>query len=728
MAQEHLSLAASSVEEPATPPPPGAQAALRSSAASRYALGTGTALLLALAAVGAYWKAFDCGFVNYDDDQYVYDNPNVVQGLCDNKNIKNGLNRDRIQWAFTNKETVNWYPLTWLSLQLDASLWGVERPFGFHLTNVILHVVNALLLLWILMRMTGRLGRSAFVAGLFALHPLHVESVAWVTERKDVLSALFWMLALAAYVWYARRPRWWRYLLVVLALALGLMAKSMLVTLPCVLFLLDYWPLRRYPKMASRDGEAAPGFRTAPASWLRLILEKIPLFLLAAASTGMTMYAQQQGGEANPLSEMPGRIENALISYVSYIGKTIWPAGLVCYYPFPKEIRGQHLSLFEAVMAGLLLLAITIVAAAAARRKPYLIVGWLWFLGTLAPVIGLIQVLGDYSMADRFTYIPLIGLFIAGTWAAADWLPRAGVRPWLSAAAAVVVLAACAVGTWQQVGYWHDSLALWQHALDVNANNYLAYNNIGCVRIAEGNAIWNRLSENNRKGVPITDDDYRAVNAKYMEGERCFRKAVQCDPSYGLAHYDLAETLDKECWFNTPENVSWPKQPGNQRRWRWARAEYLAAAIWWPNNAGYQCKAGFELASQNQYKEAIPFYEDALRLYPDYAYAHLYLGWALYSTGDLDEAAAHYQAFFKADLKLVSSGDLALGHNNMARVLFARGDMEGAVAECRAALAILPDYADAHDWLGAALMQQGKALEGAEERAEALRLRRSSGQ
>ncbi len=258
-----------------------------------------------------------------------------------------------------------------MSLELDSSLWGgVGKAFGFHLTNLILHIADTLLLFWVLTRMTGRLGRSAVVAGLFALHPLHVESVAWVTERKDVLSALFWMLALAAYVWYAERPHWARYLLVVLAFALGLTAKSMLVTLPCVLFLLDFWPLRRYPGLASRDadgGGSAPGFRPARVSWFRLILEKVPLFVLSAASIAITIYAQQKGGESNPLDEMKVRIGNALISYVTYIGKTVWPVGLVPYYPYPREVRGGYLSPFEAIMAGLLLLGVTIAVLAVAR-------------------------------------------------------------------------------------------------------------------------------------------------------------------------------------------------------------------------------------------------------------------------------------------------------------------------------------------------------------------------
>ncbi len=650
-----------------------------------------TALLLTTAVVAAYRPVFDCGFVNYDDNSYVYDR----------NEVKGGLTWDHFKWAFANTETVNWYPLTWISLQIDASIWGVGRPFGFHLTNLILHIADTLLLFWVLTRMTGRLGRSALVAGLFALHPLHVESVAWITERKDVLSALFWMLALAAYVWYAERPHWAKYLLVASAFAFGLLAKSMLVTLPCVLFLLDFWPLRRYPPQTRRDGVAdsplSAGFRPAPVSWRRLIAEKIPLFLLAAASTAVTIYAQQKGGESNPWEEMPVRLGNAAISYVSYVSKTLWPVGLVPYYPFPKAIRGGALSPLEALMAGLILLAVTVVVSAAARRRPYLVVGWLWFLGTLAPVIGVIQVIGDYAMADRFTYIPLIGLFLAAVWGAADALGRAGVRPWLSAVAALVLLGAFAAGTWQQVGYWHDSITLWTHTLQVNPKNHLAYNNLGHVLLMDGEEIWRLLQATTPKNSAYSNADLQKVQKKYAEAEGYFRQAIQCDPSFALAHYTLAYTLDRE------------------DRWKEAATEYQTAADY---DDAFAYGAGHALSQRQMFKSAIHYLEMALRKNPNDFYSHLDLGWALFKSDDVDDAVREYQA------ALGAYPNSEEAHRYLGEALLSKGDIPGAVAQFQEALRIKPNYADGHDGLAEAYRRQGDVVGGGREHAEAERRRR----
>ena len=313
------------------------------------------------------------------------------------------------------------------------------------------------------------------------------------------------------------------------------MAKSMLVTLPCVLFLLDFWPLRRFSGLVAPDfyagGASAPPPYTT--SWVRIVVEKIPLFALSVASAAITMYAQQKGGEVNPVGEMPLRIENALSACVTYLGKTFWPVNLIPFYPMPYEVNVPY-----AVEAGVLLAAVTLLALALARRRPYLLVGWLWFLGTLAPVIGVIQVIGGQGMADRYTYIPLIGLFIALVWGAADGLARAGVRPWVGAVVGAVLLAGCMMGTWQQVGYWRDSMTLWQHTLDVDPKNYLAYNNIG---------------------TELFD------LKKYDEATTYFQRAVQ----YAPADYYLATTIwaspwssrasRRKPWFNTPPlRVSFP--------------------------------------------------------------------------------------------------------------------------------------------------------------------------
>ena len=610
------------------------------------------ALLLAAATVAVYWQAFDSGFVDYDDNTYVYSNPHVLAGLSG----------DAMQWAFTTTEAVNWHPLTWLSFQLDQQLYrATANPAGgFHITNVILHVADSLLLFWVLTRMTRRLWRSAFVAALFALHPLHVESVAWISERKDVLSTLFWMLTMAAYVLYVERPHWTRYLLVVLFFALGLMAKSMLVTLPCVLLLLDFWPLRRFSGLDPRPA----------VSWWYLVAEKIPLLILSAASAAMTVYAQRQGGETNPSDPLSFRIGNALMSCVSYIGKMLWPTGLIPFYPFPHELYPY------AVEAGLLLLCATVLVLALARRSPYLIVGWLWFLGTLAPVIGVTPVVGGHAMADRYTYVPLIGLFLLLVWGVAEGLARAGVRAWMTAAVGVVLLAGCMIGTWRQVSYWRDNASLWGHALEVDPKNYLAYNNIGCVLFAQG---------------------------KTNEAEWYYSRAVDYAPERdaihsALSHYSLGVVLARQGKADE------------------ALFHYTAAVRISPERANYQYTLGEFLAWQGKYPEAAFHFEAAVKSVPTFAGAHAYLGWVLYLEGRNKEAIPRYETALQLE------PNSAPFHNDLGLALLAEGDVNGAVAQYKAALEIDPNYAAAHANLAAALLRQGKDQEAAEHSAEAARL------
>ncbi len=545
------------------------------------------AVFLAAATFAVYAPAYSAHFVNYDDNAYVYWNAHVTPGLT----------ADGVRWAFTTFDTVNWYPLTWLSFQLDQQLYGGnENPAaGFHMTNVVLHVLNTLLLFWALTRMTGHMGRSAFVAALFALHPLHVESVAWVSERKDVLSTLVWMLTMGVYVLYAERPHWIRYLPVRVFFALGLMAKSMLVTLPCVLLLLDYWPLRR-------------------ASWWRLIVEKVPLFALAAASAAITMVAQQRGGETNPPGLMPLRVGNALTAYVAYIGKMFWPANLIPFYPTPYRMDQVYPA---GLLAGLLLAAVTVLVLALARRAPYLTVGWFWYLGTLVPVIGVVQVIGGQGMADRYTYIPLIGLLISLVWGVAEGLSRAGVRAWAPAAVGAVVLAGCAIGTWQQVGYWRDSATLWRHTLEVDPQNYLAYLNIGSDLYGEG---------------------------KVEEAAWYFSKSVECHPdsdstrlNLDLAHYDLGYAL---------------AMLGKSDE---AAAQYAEAIRVNPRYFNAQYALGWMLAERGRYAEAAPHLQIALDVVPDYADGQNVLGRALFLEGKIDEAIPHFEAALRLNPKLAAA-------------------------------------------------------------------------
>lgn len=411
----------------------------------------------------------DFEFLNFDDYDYVKNNPEV----------QSGLSAHGFQWTMTTTKAFNWHPLTWLSLQLDARIYGLD-PRGFHLTNLLLHTANSVLWFLLLLRLTGAVWRSAAVAAFFAVHPLHVESVAWIAERKDVLSTLFWILTIWAYHSYVGRPGWARYGLVVLAYALGLLSKPMLVTLPCVLLLLDYWPLNRWGKGEGERGRAeAVDSASLPPSpsplppWF-VLLEKGPLFLLAAFSCVKTVQAQERLTKTLEQFPFSVRLMNVMMAYVSYLEKMFWPSGLGAYYPHP----GDELSPGLALAASLLLAVITIVVVANPRRRPFLFVGWFWYLGTLVPVIGLVQV-GLQFMADRYTYVPMIGVGIMLAWGLPELLarwcnPRIVLVPVIGA-----LLAACMAATWFQVGYWKNSVALWERTLAVTPAHPLLHLYLG---------------------------------------------------------------------------------------------------------------------------------------------------------------------------------------------------------------------------------------------------------
>ena len=418
-------------------------------------------LLLAVVTLALYNPVNRHPFVNYDDDRYVTENPHVRQGLT----------AETIEWAWTSTEQANWHPLTWMSHELDCSLFRLN-PAGHHFTSVLLHSVNVILLFLILMWATNRMGPSLFVAALFALHPINVESVAWVAERKNVLCTLFFLLTLWAYGWYARNPGWKRYLVVAALFAAGIASKPMVITLPFVLLLLDYWPLRRVVT-ADADNPAA-------LSWPRLALEKLPLFALSAASAVITMQAQQAGGAVRTTEEFSFgvRVANAIYSYAAYLWKMVWPAKLAPLYPH----LGDSLAGWRVGVAAVVLIAITFVAVKFRSRR-YLIVGWLWFLGTLVPVIGLVQV-GEAAMADRYAYIPLIGIFVMIAFGIADWAEEKERSFWpLAPAAAALVLLAFV--THRQINYWQSNYDLWSHALAVTNNNFVAEDNLGGALILE---------------------------------------------------------------------------------------------------------------------------------------------------------------------------------------------------------------------------------------------------
>ncbi|HZQ96733.1 MAG TPA: tetratricopeptide repeat protein [Candidatus Sulfotelmatobacter sp.] len=415
-------------------------------------------LLLALGTLALYNPVNRHPFVNYDDDRYITENPRVREGLTG----------ETFRWALTSTEQANWHPLTWMSHAIDCSLFGLN-PAGHHFTSVLLHAVNGILLFLLLLWATGRALPSLFAAALFALHPINVESVAWVAERKNVLCTFYFLLALWAYGWFARKPGWKRYLVVFGAFAAGLAAKPMAITLPFVLLLLDYWPLDR---LLSKNESSA--------TWARLVAEKVPLFALSAASAVITVQAQRAGGSVRGVAEfsLPVRFANAIHAYGMYLWKMLWPARLAPLYPHP----GDSLSLWR-VMIALVILLLVSVAVWKHRSRRYLLTGWLWFLGTLVPVIGLVQV-GEAAMADRYAYIPLIGIFVMIAFGAGDFTRHTRVRFW-PALAASMVLAALALTTHRQIGYWRSNYELWTHTLAVTGNNFVAEDNLGGALILE---------------------------------------------------------------------------------------------------------------------------------------------------------------------------------------------------------------------------------------------------
>ena len=467
-------------------------------------------LALAILTIITFWSLKDCGFINFDDDIYVYKNAYV----------QSGLNWNSIGQAFSFSSELaelscHWHPVTWLSLMLDYQIFGLN-PQGFHLINLLFHVMNTILLFLIFRRMTKSLWPSAFVAALFAIHPLHVESVAWIAERKDVLSTFFWMLTMGAYSYYVEHPGFRRYSLVLLFFVLGLMAKPMLVTLPFVLLLLDYWPLQRFGERKPAD----PGYKWSliyPLLW-----EKVPLFVLAIFSSIVTyVVAQSEGYILNEALSPVVRIGNAFISYIAYIGKMIWPSNLAVFYPHPEVLI--HWQVFGSV---LLLIAITLVVIWRVKRSPYLTTGWLWYIGSLVPVIGIVQA-GGQAMADRYTYIPLIGLFIMVAWGVPDLLKKWNYRKELLLTASVLSILCLSVVTWTQVGYWQNNFTLYDHTLKVTDNNYLAYHNRGAAYNGLGN--YTQAIDDYSVGIeikPYLADAYIGRGFAYA-GLRNYRQAIE---------------------------------------------------------------------------------------------------------------------------------------------------------------------------------------------------------
>ncbi len=506
------------------------------------------ALLLAAATLAVYAPVTGHRFIDYDDDAYVVRNPMVL----------GGLSLGAARWAFTTRAASNWHPLTWLSHQLDVSLFGLD-PGRHHLTSLLLHAANAVLLFLFLRACTGAAGASAFAAALFALHPLHVESVAWVAERKDVLSTLFWLATLGCYLRYLRRPAAWRFLAVVLALGLGLLAKPMLVTLPLVLLVLDWWPLGRITRRALAGGGLG-----------RVLLEKVPLLSLAAASSVITYRVQAEYGAVEPgtVLTLPGRLADAAVACVTYLGKTVWPSSLAFFYPRPPGGFPAGRVLASALLLG----ALSLAAAMLARRGPWLAAGWLWFLGTLVPVSGLLVKVGAQALADRYTYVPLVGIFLMIAWSLPA--PRGVHRRAALAAGGVVLLVFLSLAARAQVGHWKDSESLYRHALSVTRDNWIAENALGVLLTMQGRDA--EAMEHYRAVVRIEPEYAKgrfnlglalARRERYEDAAAQFREALQLDPGYVKAEINLGLALTRlGRWVEAVEHyrLALELDPGNE--------------------------------------------------------------------------------------------------------------------------------------------------------------------
>ncbi|MHC4148880.1 MAG: tetratricopeptide repeat protein [Planctomycetota bacterium] len=580
---------------------------------------------LVLGTLAAFWPVHGYKYVDYDDNHYV----------TENTYVKAGLTRDGFIWAFTTGHSANWHPLTWLSHMLDCELFGVSAGRG-HVSSLILHIVSAIVLFGVLRKMTGALWASGFVAAVFAFHPLHVESVTWIAERKDVLSGLFWMLTLAAYLGYVRGGGAGWYAATLVVFGLGLMAKPMLVTLPFVLVLLDFWPLERFGRR----------------SFGRLAAEKVPLFILSAVSSVVTFIVQQRGGAVVQVEAVPFwiRMGNAFVSYGVYIGKMIWPSGLAVFYPYAF---GKS-SIWPAVLAGVFFFGISICAVVSAARYRYLFTGWFWYVGTLVPVIGLLQV-GTQARADRYTYLPSIGIAVVAAWGAAELSAKWRYRKIVLSVLAVFVVGGMLFCTRLQVRHWQDSFSLFKRAVEVTENNYIGHTGFGKALCARGRTD---------KGI----------------GQ--YRLALKINPDYTVAHYNLGNALSER--GEVEEAVR----------------HYRAVLRAEPEHARAHNNLGNALSAQDKFEEAIGHYREALRIEPGFAKAYNNLGGALMMQGNFAEATR----YFREALKLRPEDDNAW--YNLGYALELQGKIDEAIRCYERALEINPKQVKAKNNLDAILAKE----------------------
>jgi len=594
------------------------------------------------------------GFINFDDGLYVFDNPHV----------KEGITRDNLIWAFSldSMQGTYWHPLTWLSHLADVELFGLN-PGRHHLISLLFHVCNVLLLFIVLYRMTGAIWRSAFVSALFALHPVNVDAVAWLAERKTLVSSFFWMMTLLAYTFYVTKMNVLRYCAVLSCYVLGLLAKPMLVTLPFVLLLLDFWPLKRFSlpfsttgtRMEEEDAKTARDTRYTMKP-MRLVMEKIPLLVLALASVAMSIlsYRAVEASETSRNVPFLLRMENAVVSYLKYFEKMVWPHDLTFYYPFPHSIPAWKLFLAMVFLA-----AISLAALRMARRAPYIMVGWLWYLGTLVPVLGLMRAGLWPEIGERWAYVPYIGLFIAAAWGIPEGLSSLGVRKPVIATVSCMVLGVCMFLSWIQVGYWKTSQELYAHAIKVNPNNFIALNNMG--------------------NLKVRGKDYK----NYKEGMMYYREAIRVNPNYILAYVNLGTALYMEGQKKeaaevmhdaikmAPRNYNALSVLGDMfaedGRYDQAKEMYIKALKIKPSLHRVQVNLGNVLLSQGDTKGADFRYREALRINPYSAEAYYYLGCLELSLSNFTGAIEHLTKALKIDGSLADANlklRMAYAHMN----------------------------------------------------------------
>lgn len=663
------------------------------------------AICVALAAVtfAVFGRTLGYDFAGFDDDLYVTNNSVVAHGLTANG----------IAWVFTHADCFLYHPLTMLSLMADAQIYGLNAG-GFHFTNVLLHAASAILLFLVLQEMTGAIWRSALVAAIFAIHPLRVESVAWIAERKDVLGGFFFMLTLAAYAHYVRKTSPAHYALVAAAFAAGLLSKPTTITLPFVLLLLDYWPLRR--------------METQKRS--RMILEKIPLVALSAAAAAATVLAAHQQVSDNARFTLGSRLGNAIVAYAIYLRQMIWPAGLMVPYDYPRHGR----AIWMVGLAAVFLTGVSALAWRERRARPWLLTGWLWYLGVLAPMIGIVQV-GVFSHADRYTYLAQIGITLMLVWLAAEWRMNRRLTGGL-AAGVLLVFMSCA---WKQSSYWQNGAALWHRTLALDPDNEMAQNNLAAMLLQQG-----KLDEaiaGYKKTLQLDPESARVrlslgtallLNGNVDEAIKYFDEALNLNPNSAETHNNLGNALFRAGKFDEAKShmeravqldPNYPQaylSMGNlilrEGKTDEAAGDFQKALQLNPTLAQAHYELANILLGKGSAEDAIDHYEKALQYQPNYAAAHVNLANALLQQGEPADAVAHYEQALLLDPQSLQA------HVNLGRILQQQGDLDRAIAHYQKALETKPDFAEARSSLAGALAQKGNVAGALREYRAALRL------